>query len=68
MSAPKKRAAKTKFGHVPVSQVRLRMISPSPENDKLYGPVDPDDPEISKLSVSIRRYGLQQPLVITQDN
>jgi hypothetical protein len=44
------------------------MVHPSPENDELYRPVDPGDPEIIKLAESIRLHGVMEPLVITQDN
>ncbi len=67
MSEPKKRAPKTKFGHVRVSTVSLLKICPSPENKELYGPVDPDDPQIVELAESIKRVGLQEPLVVTSD-
>jgi hypothetical protein len=44
------------------------MISPSPENDQLYRPVSPDDPEVVALAESIRKEGLLEPLVITTDH
>jgi len=43
------------------------MIRPSPENEKLYRPVDPDDPEVKALADSIREHGVQEPLVVTRD-
>jgi hypothetical protein len=43
-------------------------IEPSPENDELYGPIDPDDPEIVELARSIAKFGLKEPIVITADN
>ena len=46
---------------------RLWLIKPSPENDKLYRPVNPDDPEIRELAASIRKHGILQPIVITLD-
>src|SRR5947207_1173652 len=42
-------------------------ITPSPENDKLYRPVDPDDREIIALAESIGTHGLQEPIVVTVD-
>ncbi|MDP9097705.1 MAG: ParB/RepB/Spo0J family partition protein [Verrucomicrobiota bacterium] len=42
-------------------------IKPSPENDKLYRPIDPDDPELIALTESVKTYGLKEPLVITLD-
>lgn len=57
------RAAKNpKLGHVPI-----RSIHPSPENDRLYRPVDPSDPEIIALADSIRENGILEPLVVTAD-
>lgn len=47
---------------------RLTTLKPSPENDQLYRPVDPEDPEIIKLAESIRRNELREPIVITRDN
>ncbi len=51
-----------------VEMVPLARIRPSPKNDKLYRPVDPKDPEVQALAVSIRKFGVREPLVITQDN
>ena len=47
---------------------RLKYLKPSPENDQLYRPVDPSDPEIKLLAESIARHGLREPLVVTLDN
>ncbi len=44
------------------------MIKPSPENAKLYRPVDPSDPEVIALAESIKKHGILEPLVITKDN
>jgi len=54
----------------PSGQVRkaIDQIHPSPENDALYRPVRPDDPEIEALAQSIREHGLKEPIVITQDD
>jgi hypothetical protein len=46
----------------------IQLIKPSPENDKLYRPVDPADPEIRALAKSIKAHGVKEPLVITQDH
>lgn len=42
-------------------------IKPSPENERLYRPVSPDDPEIVKLAESMRLAGQIEPVIITQD-
>lgn len=57
-----------KLGHVPVFDVPLTEIVPSPENDEIYRPVDPGDKEILALAESIREFGVKVPLVITEDN
>jgi hypothetical protein len=54
--------------HVPFSTRKLSVIKPSPENDKLYKPVNARDPSIRELATSIREKGLLEPLVITRDN
>jgi hypothetical protein len=46
----------------------LRSIRPSPENDRLYRPIDPGDPEIVALAESIRLVGVREPLVLTKDD
>lgn len=47
---------------------RLSSLKPSPENDQLYGEVDPSDPEIQRFAVSILKHGIKEPLVVTADN
>ena len=42
-------------------------ITPSPENDSLYRPMDPQDPALRALAESIRTLGIQEPLAITRD-
>jgi hypothetical protein len=48
--------------------VPLRDLRPSPENDELYRPVDPDGPQIQRLAQSILEHGIQEPLLITRDH
>jgi hypothetical protein len=50
-----------------IQRIPLDQIHPSPENDQLYQPVDPNDPEVQALADSIREYGVREPLVITRD-
>ena len=59
--------AAPELGHAPILTIRLDDIRPSPENDRLYRPVDPDDPQIIRLAESIRDCGMQEPLLITRD-
>lgn len=55
-----------KRGHV--RKMLLSQIKPSPENDTLYRPIDPTDPEVRALAASIRQHGVKEPLVLTQDH
>jgi len=55
------------FGQVPISTIPIHQVSPSPENDRLYAPVNPDDPEIISLAESIQEFGIQEPLLVTND-
>src|SRR5262245_49865390 len=61
-----KRVAKS--GHVSILEKPIGEIHPSPENDRLYKPVDPKDPEIVAMAASIKQHGLREPIVITLDN
>ncbi len=47
--------------------LEIGTLKPSPENDKLYRPVDPNDPEIRRLAASIAERGVLEPLVVTAD-
>ncbi len=57
--------SKTKPGQVRV--LAIDKVFPSPENERLYRPVDPGDPEVQALAVSIRERGIQEPLLIDPD-
>lgn len=65
MGSTKTRAA-VKLGHDPI-QIPLAWVKPSPENDKLYKLVDPDDPQTIALAESIQKFGIREPLVLTSD-
>jgi hypothetical protein len=54
--------------HVPIQLRRLPELLHPPENDLLYRPVLPDDPEVQALAESIRRRGVIEPLVVTLDD
>ncbi len=58
---------KPKPGQVRVCQLPIDQIKPSPENTKLYGPVDPQDPAIIAMARSIPRNGVMSELHVTQD-
>ena len=49
---------------------RLRSITSirlCPDNQELYRPVDPSDPDLQSLTDSIRAEGIREPLVVTRD-
>ena len=58
-------ATKRKSGHDRI--LPIDSIEPSPENEKLYRPVDPKDPDIIGLADSIREHGIKESLVVTLD-
>lgn len=50
-----------------VQLLPIGSIFPTPQNDTLYGPINPADPTIQALAMSIRVYGVKEPLVLTRD-
>jgi hypothetical protein len=58
---------------VPILSVKIGDIRPSPENEKLYKPVDPDAPDMLALAADIAQdvahggMGIREPLVVTRD-
>src|SRR5437016_2385324 len=62
---------KAKLEHVPIpeaiTQRPLSEICPSPENDRLYRPVDPTDPDFKALAENIRANGVRDALIVTRD-
>lgn len=72
-TAPKKRRRKAHSGHVRspsdlIRNLRLDRLKPSPENDRLYKPIDPADPATRSLAQRIRAEGILEPLVVTLDD
>jgi len=61
-------ARSAKLGHVRVFNYPISLIKPSPENDQLYKPIDPDDPDIIALAESIKIRGVKVPFTITLDD
>jgi hypothetical protein len=57
--------SKPKSGHVRI--LRIGAIKPSPENDRLYQPIDPTDPAILELRDSIKTLGFKGSLIISKD-
>lgn len=74
-TSPTRRSSKpsrSKTGQVRISQINivelpLWKIFPSPENDKLYEPVDPADPAIVAMAKSMAAQGVLEPLVVTKE-
>ena len=48
--------------------VKLSDILPSPENDDLYGAIDPKDIDLINLANDIARDGIREPLQVSLDN
>ena len=55
------------FGLVPIRWIPVGELRPSPENDKVYRPVDPADPENIELARSVKAHGVQEALMVTAD-
>src|SRR5438132_9622293 len=51
-----------------ISMRPVAKLKPAPDNDKLYKPVSPDDPEIISLAESIAEIGLKEPIVVSLDD
>jgi hypothetical protein len=62
-----KRRRPPKTGQVGICVRAVSVLRPSPENDRLYRPVDPSDPEVKALAESIKKHGVKEPLVVTED-
>jgi hypothetical protein len=65
MSAATKTARKIVLNDV--EQLAIGNIFPSPENDKIYKPLERADPDIQALAASIKIIGVREPLVVTMD-
>src|SRR5437762_622925 len=50
-----------------VEQVRLEYLIPAFVNNEIYKPVSPSDPGIRELAESIKKLGLLEPIVATDD-
>src|SRR5438094_962216 len=48
-----------------VQQMALSAIWPSPENDRLYRPIDRSEPDIIALAESICEHGVLEPIITT---
>ena len=68
----RRRSHNSKLRHAGVLQsevvfLELDDLTPSPENDDIYRPVDPNSPDIQELADSIRQHGVMEPLVVSAD-
>jgi hypothetical protein len=67
MSTTQKRQRRQNSDKPEFQEVPIEHIHPSPENDRLYAPIDFRDPSIQSLAKSIRDKGLLEPIVLTLD-
>ena len=51
----------------PFLDIPIDNLIPSPENDRLYKPIDFADPDFVTLADGIAEYGVQEPLIVTAD-
>jgi len=62
----------TRLGHVPIQDEIVHRsvwdIEPASENDRLYRPIDHDDPEFLALVDQVRVNGITDPLIVTRDD
>lgn len=63
-------ADKVRQVRLPGSTILIPMVDiyPSPENAKLYHPINSDNPNVLALAHSIAERGLLEPLVVTRDH
>jgi hypothetical protein len=67
-SAPaKSRKAKSESGQVPIRKLAVHTLTPSRENDDIYRPFDASDPANRALMESIRKHGVREPLIVSED-
>ena len=51
-----------------IVEINPRKLKPSPENNKIYKSIDPEDPTIKELARKIAEDGVLEPIVISTDN
>jgi len=51
-----------------VKTVATSGIKPSPENDEIYGAIDPRNNDLINLANDIAENGIREPLLVSQDN
>ena len=60
-------ATKPEFGLAPILEIPIHKLVPSPENDRLYRPIDLDDPDFIAFANGIAEIGIKELLVVTAD-
>ncbi len=60
-------ATKSEFGLVPIQEIPIGNLRPSPENDQLYKPIDFTDPDFVAFADGIAEHGILVPLTVTAD-
>lgn len=60
--------SKPETGQDRVLKLPVRVVRPSVENDRLYRPIDHNDPDIIALAESIEANGIKEPLLVTRDH
>ena len=63
---PPSASGKSKLDRYAVKFVLIDSITPSPENDEIYGPIEHDD-SMDNLIDSMRRKGMEEPILLTAD-
>ena len=48
-------------------QISVHTLQTPPENDEIYGRIDPADPEVVELAKGIAKQGVLEPLVVSAD-
>lgn len=51
----------------PTFEMDPRLLKPAAVNEKIYRPVDPDDPGLVRLAEAIASRGLLEPIVVSED-
>ena len=64
---PDRKNGKSRLNRYAVKFVPIDSITPSPENNDIYGPIAHDD-AMENLIDSIRRKGLDEPILTTGDS
>jgi hypothetical protein len=64
---PRKTNSKAEVSSDQVLVAEISKIKPSPENDAIYGAVDPKDIDLINLANDIAQNGVREPLLVSRD-